>query len=73
MSYLADAHRDWHAVNGWRSGCPLDCAAADLNDQPEEPPAAEADGVSFWDVDEAKRYAREIARAEGRAVKVTLF
>jgi len=26
MSYLADAHRDWHAVNGrYNSNCPLDC------------------------------------------------
>lgn len=24
MSYIADAHRDWHTVNGW-NGCPWDC------------------------------------------------
>jgi hypothetical protein len=28
MTYLADAHRDWHTVNGWDS-CPLDCYEAE--------------------------------------------
>jgi len=28
MSYLADAHREWHYVNGaYNSNCPLDCGA----------------------------------------------
>ena len=28
MSYIADAHRDWHAVNGaYNTECPLDCGA----------------------------------------------
>lgn len=25
MSYLAEAHADWHAVNGRDAVCPLDC------------------------------------------------
>ena len=25
MAYLADAHREWHYVNGWDTVCPLDC------------------------------------------------
>lgn len=25
MSYLADAHRDWHNVHGKFAVCPLDC------------------------------------------------
>jgi hypothetical protein len=24
MSWMADAHREWHTVNGWET-CPLDC------------------------------------------------
>lgn len=28
-TYLAQAHNDWHIENGWKSGCPLDCAASD--------------------------------------------
>jgi hypothetical protein len=28
VSYLADAHREWHYVNGaYNSNCPLDCGA----------------------------------------------
>jgi hypothetical protein len=27
MSYLADAHAEWHAVNGAYANCPLDCGA----------------------------------------------
>lgn len=36
MSWIADAHTEWHAVNG-RWGCPLDCAWSDpgLYDEPE--------------------------------------
>lgn len=30
MSYLADAHREWHFVNGADNpNCPLDCRAGD--------------------------------------------
>ena len=28
MSYTAEAHADWHLVNGWTS-CPLDCYAVE--------------------------------------------
>lgn len=31
MSWQADAHSEWHAVNG-RYGCPLDCAMSDPYD-----------------------------------------
>lgn len=49
MTYLADAHRDWHTVNGWDTICPLDCGAGEV----QEPPYCEwfakcpnpADGV----------------------------
>ena len=27
MSYLSDAHAEWHAVNGAYATCPLDCGA----------------------------------------------
>ena len=30
MSWLADAHRDWHTVNGWDVMCPLDCGANEV-------------------------------------------
>lgn len=30
MSYLADAHRDWHTVNGKYAVCPLDCGASEI-------------------------------------------
>lgn len=29
MSWLAEAHREWHTVNGWDNGCPLDCYEAE--------------------------------------------
>lgn len=29
MTYLADAHRDWHTVHGRYAVCPLDCGAID--------------------------------------------
>lgn len=42
MSYIADAHSEWHAVNG-PYGCPLDCAMSDpyyyLPDDWEDPDA----------------------------------
>ena len=28
MSWINDAHTEWHTVNGWRAVCPLDCGAA---------------------------------------------
>jgi hypothetical protein len=33
MSFISDAHNEWHTANGWSNGCPLDCAAS----QPPEP------------------------------------
>jgi hypothetical protein len=41
MTYLADAHRDWHAVNGAYAICPLDCGAM-------APGQAEAEELSNW-------------------------
>lgn len=42
MSWLADAHSEWHAVNG-PYGCPLDCAMSDpyyyIPDDFEDPDA----------------------------------
>lgn len=42
MSYFADAHSEWHAVNG-PYGCPLDCAMSDpyyyIPDDYEDPDA----------------------------------
>lgn len=39
MSYLSDAHRDWHAVNGaYNTECPLDCGAI----SPEQAAAEDA-------------------------------
>ena len=29
MSWLSDAHSEWHTVNGSNASCPLDCAAGD--------------------------------------------
>lgn len=34
LATLASEHADWHAVNGWSNGCPLDCAAADPHEEP---------------------------------------
>jgi len=34
MSYLADAHRDWHTVHGQNVVCPLDCGAGEDYDYP---------------------------------------
>lgn len=40
---LADAHRDWHNVNGAYAVCPLDCGAM----SPEQA-AAEAEAEAVW-------------------------
>ena len=32
MSWLADAHRDWHTVNGANAMCPLDCGANEADE-----------------------------------------
>lgn len=67
MSFIAEAHREWHLVHGARATCPLDCGAS------EPTPEEEAEA---WEASEAEdRRARwEAARAEavrtGRTVKV---
>ena len=61
MSYIADAHNDWHTVNGWDKVCPLDCGVGEGSDDyyiPEqEDPAEEGpdadDYVSPREQDEA--------------------
>lgn len=46
MSYLADAHSEWHAVHGAYAICPLDCGAM----SPEQAEAEEADNtMSYYD------------------------
>lgn len=73
MSYLADAHRDWHTVNGWRSGCPLDCAAADsMADypEPEVVVAATVGDRTFGSLEAAKAYARTLAKDTGRVISL---
>ena len=40
MSWINDAHTEWHTVNGWRAVCPLDCGAAEwlaADDAPDDP------------------------------------
>ena len=59
MSYLADAHSDWHAAHG-RWGCPLDCAWSDPN---EDPDAAEAAATAAAEA-EAEATAAAAATAE---------
>jgi hypothetical protein len=70
MSYLADAHNDWHAVNGWNAGCPLDCAAADMSDGMdgwESVPAADAPAAE-WEAYAAELFegSEWVAREEAR-------
>lgn len=36
MSWIADAHREWHTVHGQNTVCPLDCGAGEVNDYDEE-------------------------------------
>lgn len=58
MSYLSDAHRDWHAVNGaYNTNCPLDCGAI----SPEQAEAEDA-----W---AAIAYADEEAGEAGRRIR----
>lgn len=37
MSWIADAHRDWHTVNGWNVCCPLDCGVTEDYDYDTTP------------------------------------
>lgn len=36
MPWLADAHTEWHTVNGWNQVCPLDCGAGEVWDYYED-------------------------------------
>lgn len=36
MSWLADAHRDWHTVHGWDKVCDLDCGVGEVYDYDED-------------------------------------
>lgn len=49
MAYLADAHRDWHAVHGLNAVCPLDCGAGEAAMQAweQEQDSIEAGEPSF--------------------------
>jgi hypothetical protein len=43
MSWLADAHRDWHTVHGQMVVCPLDCGVTEgLDDEWEAEAEKEA-------------------------------
>lgn len=35
MSWLSEAHNEWHTVNGWNVCCPLDCGAGEVYDDYE--------------------------------------
>lgn len=36
MSYIAEAHNDWHTVNGWNATCPFDCGAGEEMYDPQD-------------------------------------
>jgi len=36
MSYLSEAHSEWHLVNGQNACCPLDCGASEVYHDPTE-------------------------------------
>lgn len=36
MAWLADAHREWHYVNGANEVCPLDCGVGETYGDEEE-------------------------------------
>ena len=40
MNWLAEAHRDWHVVNGANAMCPLDCGANEDVDEDAYGPQA---------------------------------
>ena len=56
MSWIADAHRDWHTVNGWDVVCPLDCGVGEGGDDYYLP---EDDFVSSADLDAAASRAED--------------
>lgn len=45
MTYLQDAHRDWHTVNGKYAVCPLDCGASEYL-----PPEADDDEYGTYEL-----------------------
>lgn len=52
MSWMADAHREWHYVHGQDTVCPLDCGAGEVydydpDDAYEEAPPVEAPPLWF--------------------------
>jgi hypothetical protein len=51
MSWLSEAHTEWHTVNGRYEVCPLDCGVAEgMYDEPtEEEFLAEFYGYSQWE------------------------
>lgn len=53
MSYLADAHRDWHTAHGWNVVCPLDCGVGEAE-------ALEAD----WEEEEREAQQAFITRQD---------
>lgn len=58
MTWLADAHRDWHYVYGAaNTNCPLDCGAG-------EAAAEEAADVAEWEALAPEERARLTAEAE---------
>lgn len=67
MSFIADAHREWHTVHGARATCPLDCGAS-------EPTLEEIMESEEWSAQQDRRAKWEAARQEaiatGRTVKV---
>lgn len=64
MSWIADAHRQWHAVNGARATCPLDCGASEPTPEEEAEWAEAAERRERWEA------ARAEAIRTGRTVKV---
>lgn len=46
MSWIAEAHTDWHTAHGWNAVCPLDCGAGEVPEDYDEDEAlcANCDG-----------------------------
>lgn len=68
MSYLAEAHFEWHAVNGAYAVCPLDCGAGEAAMLAAEAEAeAAADWAALSDDERAELTAEAEAQAAARA------
>ena len=66
MSWIADAHNEWHTVNGWDVCCPLDCGVGEGMEDPtpgDDAPAAEWEAYAA-ELFEASEY---FARRDGEA------